>query len=596
MTYTDLYTLLFYVLGVFAVGVLFSTKVKNSRDMFSAGGAAPWWAAGLSGFMTMFSAGTFVVWGGIAFRLGLVAVMINLCYGIAALLVGFLVAGRWSNLGIRTPAEFVELRFGKRALHFYTWSMMFYRLLGVAVALYSLAILMAALMPLSEGNPFRDPATGNLSVAWAIVFFGGLVVCYTMLGGLWAVLMTDVLQFIVLNLSVLFLIPLILYQVGGLRGLIEKSPSGFFSPVAGGYTWIFLVGWTLIHFFVIGAEWAFVQRHLCVADARAAKKATYLFGMLYLVSPILWLLPPMAFRILEPDVDPEQAYILSCCATLPVGMVGLMLAAMFSATASMVSSQINVFAGVLTENFYRSCVPDASESHILRVGRIFSLLLGVVIVAIALAVPGFGGAEKVVVAFTSLLVTPLLAPLLWGLFSTTLPAKAVWLTALPPFVIGLAVSSTLIIDRQLLGKSSEELTGFSALVDSWGPYREMVIGVAFPVLILLGITLSNRETSAGWKRLEAALSERAAGKEQASSQPVPFDHWPASIVGISLLGCGILMLGLAIMGETERLTLSIFGGILLALATAIGYLTRLKTLQSRRKMAKTIGQIPTPLT
>ena len=94
--------------GIFAVGVGLGRKVRDTGDLFRAGGQSPWWASGLSGFMTMFSAGTFVVWGGIAYRLGIVAVSINLMYGIAALLVGWFVAGRWKRLGIGTPAEFIE--------------------------------------------------------------------------------------------------------------------------------------------------------------------------------------------------------------------------------------------------------------------------------------------------------------------------------------------------------------------------------------------------------------------------------------------------------------------------------------------------------
>jgi len=355
VTGIDYFVLLSYVFGVFAVGVGLSLKVRKTDDLFKAGGRSPWWASGLSGFMTMFSAGTFVVWGGIAYRLGLVAVMINLCYGVAALLVGYFVAGRWKHLGIHTPAQFIQQRYGTAALHLYTWVMMVYRMVGTAVALYSLAVLLVNLMPLAEGNPFRDPATGNLSLTWAVLLFGGCVVVYTMVGGLWAVLMTDVLQFLVLNLAVVFMVPLILGDVGGLGGFVRQSPEGFLMPVAGPYTWFFLAGWCTVHFFMVGAEWAFVQRFICVPSAKDARKSAYLFGALYLISPVLWLLPPLAYRLIHPipagaseaevTALAESAYIMACRHVLPAGMVGLMLAAMFSATASMVSSQLNVFAG-----------------------------------------------------------------------------------------------------------------------------------------------------------------------------------------------------------------------------------------------------------
>jgi SSS family solute:Na+ symporter len=68
------------LLGMIAVGAIFGRLMKSSKDMFAAGGVSPWWVAGLSGFMTMFSANTFVVWGGIAYQHGMVAVLINLSY------------------------------------------------------------------------------------------------------------------------------------------------------------------------------------------------------------------------------------------------------------------------------------------------------------------------------------------------------------------------------------------------------------------------------------------------------------------------------------------------------------------------------------
>jgi SSS family solute:Na+ symporter len=191
MHLADWIVLIVYLIATVAIGVVLGRKVKSTSDLFAAGGTSPWWASGLSAFMTMFSANTFVVWGGMAYHYGLVAIMVNLCYGVAALLAGYTVAGRWKKLGIRTPAEFVELRFGKGALHFYTWSMMVYRMVGAAGALYAIAILMVAVT--------RGENSGNVvqgmppELVTAILVFGAVVVIYTMIGGLWAVLMTDVI-------------------------------------------------------------------------------------------------------------------------------------------------------------------------------------------------------------------------------------------------------------------------------------------------------------------------------------------------------------------------------------------------------------------
>ncbi len=113
----DAFTLVLYVAGLFIISTLASKRNTNQKEMFSANRSSPWWASGLSGFMTVFSANTFVVWGGIAYQLGMVAVAINLTYGVAAMLIGYFIAGHWNKMGVDTPAEYVTLRFGKAGLH-----------------------------------------------------------------------------------------------------------------------------------------------------------------------------------------------------------------------------------------------------------------------------------------------------------------------------------------------------------------------------------------------------------------------------------------------------------------------------------------------
>lgn len=562
MLTVDYLVLFVYLLGIFGVGVFLSTKNKSSEDMFAAGGESPWWTSGLSSFMTMFSAGTFVVWGGIAYQHGLVAVVINLCYGVAAILVGYFVAGHWKRMGVKTPAEFIELRFGAAAVQFYTWAMMIFRIVGVAVSLYSLSIVLVAMMPLADGNPLQDPETGNLSLMWAIIIFGGIVVVYTMAGGLWAVLMTDVLQFIVLNLAVIFIVPLAFGSVGGVGAFIEKAPEGFFALTSDKYTVFFLVGWVLIHFFMIGAEWAFAQRFICVSSEQDAKKSCYLFGALYLFSPMLWLLPPMIYRTIDPNADPQQAYILACRAVLPAGMVGLMVAAMFSATASMVSSQLNVFAGVLTEEIYRRVLrPLASEKHLVHMGRLFTIVLGAVLIGVSLLIPYLGGAEKVVVSITSLMVGPLLAPTIWGLFSQRVGIRAIWTTVAISFVLGLILKIGLGADGILI---SDTTAGVADWVQANGTTVDLIIGVVIPVGILTIMHFWRGETAAGWTRVQQQVSDvKAAGKVTVASS------LPAIIVGGCLFLCALLMFALIPFNDEGHAILATFGAVLLLIAAAI---------------------------
>ena len=182
MTTPDWTLLILFLAATVLVGIFLGRLVKNASDMFAAGGQSPWWLSGLSAFMTMFSANTFVVWGGVAYQHGLVAVVINLCYGIAAIAAGFTVAGRWNRMGIRTPAEYVEKRFGRGALHFYTWFMMTFRLVGSGGALYAIATLTLAVI--SGGDSAGAVAIAPSTLCWAIFGFAVVVIVYTMIGGL----------------------------------------------------------------------------------------------------------------------------------------------------------------------------------------------------------------------------------------------------------------------------------------------------------------------------------------------------------------------------------------------------------------------------
>lgn len=563
MQTADLIIIVAYVIGLFVIGGVYGGRVRNANDLFVAGGRSPWWVSGLSGFMTMFSAGTFVVWGGIAYKHGLVAVSINMCYGVAALLVGWLVAGRWKQSGIRTPAEFVRVRFGPRAVHGYTWTMMAYRLVGTGVSLYALAVLLCALIPVPEGWFLRDAATGNLSLPWAVGIFGTIVLIYTVTGGLWAVLMTDVLQFIVLYVAIGFVVPLVLRDAGGITGFLERAPEGFLALVNHEFTSIFLLGWTAIHFFMVGAEWAFVQRFLCVPTPRDARKSAVLFGILYLISPLFWMLPPLAYRVIKPDVNPEQAYILAAFTVLPAGMTGLMVAAMFSATASMVSSQLNVFAGVLTQDIVVPLLrrrPD--ERSVVRIGRGMTLILGLLITAVALAVPVLGGAEKIILSITSLIVGPLLLPLVWALFSRKITTGDLLMTALICCGLGLLVRFG-VAEGSLVARLPG-LADFAGFARAQPRSMEALVGVLLPALLLATAEWRRKQPAAGAAPF-AALRERPMEAEVPATAAELAQ--PARVVGWSLAACAVALLGVGLSATADRGLLFLCALFLAAIAT-----------------------------
>jgi SSS family solute:Na+ symporter len=559
----DAFTLLLYVVGLFIISTLASKRTTSQKEMFSANRSSPWWASGLSGFMTVFSANTFVVWGGIAYELGMVAVVINLTYGVAAMLIGYYIAGHWNKMGVDTPAEYVTLRFGNTGLHFFTWTVLLKRILGVAGSLYALAILLTA--KTADGS-----AIIPLSLNTAIIIFGIIVILYTMQGGLWAVLLTDVLQFVVLTVVVFVASILMMADLGSFANFKENTPNGFLHLTGGDFTWFFLFGWTIINFFTFGAEWAFVQRYISVKSPRDARKSTYLFGVMYLVTPLFWMLPPLLYRAQVQGADDEAAYILATQSVLPAGLLGLMVAALFSATASMVSSQLNVFAGVLTNDFYRPLLnPKAKEKTLVFVGRFFTALIGISLIVMAILIPAMGGARKVIITINSLLVVPLFAPTLWGVFSKKIGIKHMLIVALTSFGIGLSLRFGL----PAITKEGDPLWGITDYVLNNKKMVELFVGVLLPVFMLIIIEWMLKSTDTGSTRLDKKRGDSHA-MITAAEQDSSFDPFPARMVMYSLLTLGAWMLFIGFREPADRTVLVSVGCVLLIMCGVIQFFLR----------------------
>ena len=577
MEIRDYIVILLYFVGIVGAGMVFSSKMKNAKDMFAAGGQSPWWVSGLSGFMTMFSAGTFVVWGGIAYRYGFVAVAINMCYGIAAMFVGWFLAGYWRKLGVNSAPEFLQLRFGGSIVQFYTWFQGTIGIFAVGGAIYALATIVCALVPLPAGHLLADPHTGMLSTSFTLVTLCLIVIVIAFSGGLWAVLMTDVLQFIILVVSVLFVVPLILSEVGGWQSFIQQTPPGFTAPVASDFTWWFLSGWIIIHFFKIGGEWSFVQRYTCVPTPKDAKKAALIFGGMYLISPLFWMLPALVFRVIQPDVDYEQAYILACQLVLPPGMMGLMVAAMASATASAATSQLNVFAGAFTTEVYQRLFnPEASDEKLVFAGRIFTMILGGIIITGALLIPRYGY-TNFIIDLTTLLTGPLVLPTIWGLFSKKIDIKDAWITTLLGFGTAVTIKFGLTANGALSG-----IDMLQPLINWIGANMRIVdltAGIVVPLVVLLVLELVKRKENTRY-----ALVERSKQIFH-ETETITSSTLPTKMIAITLVVIGFMMAVLALTEQGQSGILLSFSALLFLIALVVIILIKKKD-KTKGKLTK----------
>ncbi|MFN0256956.1 sodium:solute symporter family protein [Pedobacter ureilyticus] len=554
MVQLDFIVMGIFALLIFAIGLTF-TRVgsKNGQAFFEAGGATPWWINGLSLFISYFSAGTFVVWGSIAYKFGLVSNTIQLTMAISGFIVTLFIAAKWKKTGVATAAEYIGKRFGGKEQQFYTYMTLLLSLFTTAAVLYPVGKMVHV-------------AT-DLSVNTCILIIGMIIVLYTAAGGLWAVLVTDVVQFVILSAAVLIVIPISFGEIGGLQNLVQKAPEHFFQPFNEDYTLGFMLAFIVYQTFYIGGNWSYVQRYTSVAKQKDSKKVAGIFTILYLVSPIVWMLPPMIYRVINPNLEglqTEDAYMMLIQKVMPGGLIGLVLAGMVSATSSKANTTINMAATVFAQDIYKNLLnPSASEKNVIWIARFFTLLFGVLTILVAMWIPSAGGIVEVVLSTASIAGGALFAPIIWTLFSKRQTGFSVVTATVASLIINLffKVIAPEVIDLKLTRT------------------METVLGMGIPMLILLifevlyasrGFVSSRaiemKNALALTKQVEAFDEEEAIAAEKQNIFGVR-----VIAISMAVVGAGIVYLGL--VAPSFSTTIATVGALILVAAAAIGVAT-----------------------
>lgn len=535
----DYVTILLFAAGVMLAGVSFSSTGKNMKSFFAGGGNVPWWISGLSLFMGFFSAGTFVVWGSIAYSHGWVSVTIQLTMAAAGLAVGFFIAPRWNRTGCLTAAEYITRRFGVPTQKMYTYLFLFISLFTTGAFLYPIAKIIEV--------------TADIPLNTSILLLGAFSILYVTIGGLRAVVVTDVLQFLILFAAVIIVIPLSLMKVGGTEAFLAKVPEGFFQTVSGDYTWVFIIAFMFYNLFFLGGNWAYVQRYTSVSTPRNARKVGWLFGILYLVSPILWMLPPMIYRVYNPGLEgleAENAYLLMCKEAMPSGLLGLMLGGMIFATASSLNATLNISAGVFTNDIFKRLSPSTSEKGLMRIARWSTIGFGVLAIVVALLIPLMGGIVNVVISVAALTGVPLYLPLIWSLFSRNLNGRVILTTT----VTSLAINALFKFVTPLMGFSLDRA-------------EEMLVGVLVPALLLAGYEIYHRISRPG-EQVPMIEKSAATVEEEGAAN----NRFSVMVIGIGAILAGLFIAVLGALADEHKMIPLGMGLLLLAIGiTAYSY-------------------------
>ncbi len=538
----DIITIIFFSIAVLATGLSLSKSGKDLKGFFAGGGNIPWGMSGLSLFMGFFSAGTFVVWGSIAYSYGFTAIIIQLTMAIAGFAVGTFIASRWHGTGTITAAEYINNNFGEKTQKIYTF-------LFLAVSIFTSGSFLYPVAKILE-------VAADVPLTASIVALGLFCIIYTAMGGLRGVMVTDVLQFVILFTAVIVVIPLAFGKVGGVNAFFDKAPEAFFECFRGEYTPWFIFAFCLYNSIFIGGNWSYVQRYTSVKTGKDAKKVGWLFGALYLVSPILWMLPPMIYRIYNPGLvglENENAYLLMCREALPPGLLGLMLGGMIFATASSLNGTLNISAGVFTNDIYKRLRTTASDNELIRIARASTIVFGLFAIIIALLVKSMGGIVNVVLSVAALTGVPLYLPVIWSLFSKRQTGK----TLVSATLISLAVN--------LFFKFAAPSWLGIALTRA----QEQMLGALSPVVILAAMEIYLMMKGFERPRLNAAIKEETAETEVDNEGNVSSNKFTFKVLGIGISTVGIVTVILGAASPTGKVVPMVVGAAVLCLGLFI---------------------------
>lgn len=414
----------FYFALILATGILFRRYIRDIKDFLRGRGRVPWWIVGVSAFVSQFSAWSFTVGAGKAYRDGFPVLIIYWASALAFLAAGIYWAPRLRQLRVNTPLEAVRLRFGSRNEKILAF-------LSIPNYLIFPAIWLNGLTVFLKGAFGWDSRV----TIWTV---GLTLIGMSLLGGAWAVLNSDFLQFLIILVVGIICAVAALAQVGGPLELIHRFPVRQISG-AGINTFSVFVLWVLymvLQKFASQNNLMNSVRFLPVKDSISAKKAAFLAAGVYLIGSFIWFLPPWVARIYYPDAQalyPElgarasnAAYLIFLDKFMPSGMISLMAVALMAATMSSVDSGINWTVGFCIG----SLSPKAGDKKKLLSGRFLTVLFGFLIIGMALYYNALWGISLFDLTYQLLtyLYYPLLIPVFWGLFLRKTPDSAFPLT------------------------------------------------------------------------------------------------------------------------------------------------------------------------
>ena len=382
------YTVLgLYLIISVLIGLYFSRKQKSTDDYFTGGGRIPWWASGLSVFGTLLSAITFMAIPAKAFITDWSFFFLNITAILITPVIAFIFIPFFNKLKIKTAYAYLEDRFNYTARAFGSLSFILFQLgrIGIVLLLPALAISIVTGIP----------------VEISILIMGVLCIVYTTFGGIEAVIWTDVMQVVVLlGGSILAVIWILIHTETPFSEMLsyasERDKFNIMNMELN-FTestfWVVFLGGLASAMVTQGTDQTIVQRFLTSKDVKNSQKTLYTNAILTLPATIIFFgIGTLLFMFysempeaLSPSISNNDSifpwYIVT---ELPLGVSGLLIAGIFSAAMSSISSSLNSVSTAYCNDFHSHFRAGISDHKLLTIARVVTIITGILGLALAL--------------------------------------------------------------------------------------------------------------------------------------------------------------------------------------------------------------------
>ncbi len=389
----DYVAMVVYMLAVVALGAYFSKNEDSSEEYLLGGRRMPWYAVGISCLMSLLSTYSLVMVPGEIYNHGLSLWMIQLTAPLFTVLAFMLFIRFYFRLGSFTPFEYLEYRYDSRI-----------RSLIASIVLYTRGMWLAMVL-FSTAKVFEGGAGWP---AWITITVVGIIgIVYTVMGGLKAVIWTDVLQFFVLVLGMGIAIGVLIQHIdGGATGAISYAighghgATRFTEPdfyVINPYVrltfWLLLLGAIMNPLASAASDQVNIQRLLSTSSYKESLKAQITSSLISLPFMLmLWFVGLAIFTFYSQNPDPrvtsgDEAFFVFVGTRLPPPVPGLILAAMLAAVMSSLDSGINSLATIWLKEFHQRFInKDLNDKDQVKVSRIATVAIGVFAMAFAITI------------------------------------------------------------------------------------------------------------------------------------------------------------------------------------------------------------------